>query len=177
MKTGSKIMRTRGRAWCRPARARPAKVRPRALVTAADGANGAVLLLKILVLYTEHKRGRINLGDKFLDGHSSTAVTNENIDVMRCMIETGRHVMYHDIRASLGIDSRMKEEVSNLVWNIVTTPKQSSNQLYGSIQVKTTKVARKRSVSVSERIIAPVFNKTGHVASVVWENCPAVNSD
>lgn len=53
--------------------------------------------------FAEFKRGRINLSDESRDGRPSTAVTNKNIDAVRRMIETDRHVTYHEIRASLEI--------------------------------------------------------------------------
>ncbi|GBP51277.1 hypothetical protein EVAR_48370_1 [Eumeta japonica] len=45
-----------------------------------------------------------NLSDEFRDGRPSTAVNNKNIDAMRRMIKTNRHVTHHEIRASLGVD-------------------------------------------------------------------------
>ncbi|GBP02676.1 hypothetical protein EVAR_70506_1 [Eumeta japonica] len=74
----------------------------------------------------------------------------------------------------------------NLVWNIVTgdetriycydpkTKQQSTVRLYRH-ESKLTKVARER--SSSKRMVASFFNKTGHVLTVVLENCRTVNSD
>ena len=53
--------------------------------------------------FAEFKRGRVNLSDEFRDGRPSTAVNNKNIDAVRLMIKTDRHVTYHEIWASLGI--------------------------------------------------------------------------
>ncbi|GBP81089.1 Histone-lysine N-methyltransferase SETMAR [Eumeta japonica] len=53
--------------------------------------------------FAEFKRGRVNLSDEFRDGRPSTAENNKNIDVVRRMIETDRHVTNHEIRASLAI--------------------------------------------------------------------------
>ncbi|GBP96760.1 hypothetical protein EVAR_68207_1 [Eumeta japonica] len=50
--------------------------------------------------FAEYKSGRINLSNEFRDGRPSTAV---NIDGVRRMIETDRHVTYHEIQTSLGI--------------------------------------------------------------------------
>ncbi|GBP55879.1 hypothetical protein EVAR_89705_1 [Eumeta japonica] len=50
----------------------------------------------------EFKRGRVNLSDKFRDGRPSSAMNNKNIDAVRHMIETDRHVTYHNIQACLG---------------------------------------------------------------------------
>ncbi|GBP58648.1 hypothetical protein EVAR_38109_1 [Eumeta japonica] len=47
--------------------------------------------------FTEFKCGRVNLSDEFRDGRPSTAVNNKNIDAVRCMIETDRHVTYLEI--------------------------------------------------------------------------------
>ncbi|GBP46082.1 hypothetical protein EVAR_41435_1 [Eumeta japonica] len=44
----------------------------------------------------EFKRGRVNLRDEFFDYCPSTAVNNKNIDGVRRMIETDRHVSYHE---------------------------------------------------------------------------------
>ncbi|GBP89734.1 Putative uncharacterized protein FLJ37770 [Eumeta japonica] len=57
----------------------------------------------IYTWFTEFKRGRINLGDDFRGDYPSTAVNNNNVDTMRRIIVTDRHVTYHEIRACLGI--------------------------------------------------------------------------
>ncbi|GBP81610.1 hypothetical protein EVAR_21240_1 [Eumeta japonica] len=54
--------------------------------------------------FAEFKRGLVYLSDEFRDGRPSTALNNKNIDVVRRMIETDRHVSYHEIWTSLGID-------------------------------------------------------------------------
>ncbi|GBP94723.1 hypothetical protein EVAR_100433_1 [Eumeta japonica] len=51
----------------------------------------------------EFKRCRANLSNEFCDGRPSTAVNNKNIDAVRRMIETDKHVTHHEIRTSLGI--------------------------------------------------------------------------
>ncbi|GBP34921.1 hypothetical protein EVAR_26512_1 [Eumeta japonica] len=53
--------------------------------------------------FAKFKRDHVNLSDEFRDGRPSKAVINKNIDAVRRMIETDRHVTYHEIRASLGI--------------------------------------------------------------------------
>lgn len=53
--------------------------------------------------FAEFNRGRSSLSDEHREGRPSTAVTTENIDAVRNMIETDRHVTYHEIQASLGI--------------------------------------------------------------------------
>ncbi|GBP11012.1 hypothetical protein EVAR_79693_1 [Eumeta japonica] len=55
--------------------------------------------------FVEFKRGRVNLCDEYRDGHppTVTAVTNKNIDAAHHMIETDRHMFYHEIGASLRI--------------------------------------------------------------------------
>ncbi|GBP32593.1 hypothetical protein EVAR_25952_1 [Eumeta japonica] len=52
--------------------------------------------------FAKFKHGLINLNDEFLDGRPSTAVNNKNMDSVRRMIATDRHVTYYDIRESLG---------------------------------------------------------------------------
>ncbi|GBP76350.1 hypothetical protein EVAR_52992_1 [Eumeta japonica] len=59
----------------------------------------------------EFKRDRVNLSDEFRDGRLSTAVNYKSIHAMRRMIETDRHVAYHDIRASLGIGVRQIQSI------------------------------------------------------------------
>ncbi|GBP51155.1 hypothetical protein EVAR_33906_1 [Eumeta japonica] len=51
--------------------------------------------------FTVFKRGRVNLRDELSDDRPSTAVNNENIDVVRCMIEKDRHITYHEIRGDM----------------------------------------------------------------------------
>ncbi|GBP55319.1 hypothetical protein EVAR_43073_1 [Eumeta japonica] len=46
------------------------------------------------------------------EGRPSTALNNKNVDAVRCMIETDRHVTSYRIRASLSI--RMSQIHSNL---------------------------------------------------------------
>ncbi|GBP06761.1 hypothetical protein EVAR_91705_1 [Eumeta japonica] len=53
--------------------------------------------------FAEFKRCRVNLCDEFRGGRPSTAVNNKSIDALRRMIETYRHVSYHEIGASLDI--------------------------------------------------------------------------
>ncbi|GBP49077.1 hypothetical protein EVAR_81638_1 [Eumeta japonica] len=43
--------------------------------------------------------------NEFRDDRPSTAVNNKNFDIVACVIETDRHVTYHEIRASLGMDT------------------------------------------------------------------------
>ncbi|GBP05922.1 hypothetical protein EVAR_3204_1 [Eumeta japonica] len=49
--------------------------------------------------FAEFKRGCVNLSNEFRDGRPSTAVNNKNIDAVRRMIETDRHVTYREIQA------------------------------------------------------------------------------
>lgn len=53
--------------------------------------------------FTEFNRGRQSLSDEPREGRPSTAVSHENIDAVREMIKSDRHVTYYEIRASLGI--------------------------------------------------------------------------
>ncbi|GBP93137.1 hypothetical protein EVAR_46079_1 [Eumeta japonica] len=46
--------------------------------------------------FAEFKRAVVNFSDEFRDGHPYT-VNNKNIDSMRRMIETDKHVTYHGI--------------------------------------------------------------------------------
>ncbi|GBP52342.1 hypothetical protein EVAR_38489_1 [Eumeta japonica] len=51
--------------------------------------------------FSEFKRARVDLSDEFRDVCPSTAVNNKNIEAVRHMIETDRHVTYHEIWAFL----------------------------------------------------------------------------
>ncbi|GBP07608.1 hypothetical protein EVAR_2741_1 [Eumeta japonica] len=44
---------------------------------------------------------RVNRGDELPHSRPSTAVNNKNIDVVHRMIETDKHLSYHEIQASL----------------------------------------------------------------------------
>ncbi|GBP82878.1 Putative uncharacterized protein FLJ37770 [Eumeta japonica] len=55
--------------------------------------------------FAKFKPGLVDLSDEFHDGRPSTAVNNKNIGAMRRMIEIDRHVTYHEIRASISIDT------------------------------------------------------------------------
>ncbi|GBP47227.1 Glutamate receptor ionotropic, kainate 2 [Eumeta japonica] len=50
--------------------------------------------------FVEFKHGRVNLGDGYRDGRSSKAVNNKNIDVVRRMIQTDRHVTCYELRCT-----------------------------------------------------------------------------
>lgn len=54
--------------------------------------------------FTEFKRGRTNVSDKFREGRPRTAVVPANIDAVKQMIEMDRHATYREIEASLGIN-------------------------------------------------------------------------
>ncbi|GBP13351.1 hypothetical protein EVAR_8260_1 [Eumeta japonica] len=47
--------------------------------------------------FAELKHGRVNLSDGFCHGRPFTVVNNKNNDAVRRMIETDRHVTYHEI--------------------------------------------------------------------------------
>ncbi|GBP37142.1 hypothetical protein EVAR_24274_1 [Eumeta japonica] len=47
--------------------------------------------------FAEFERRGVNLSDEFHDGRPSIAVNNKNINGVRHIIETGRHVTYHEI--------------------------------------------------------------------------------
>ncbi|GBP56175.1 hypothetical protein EVAR_23615_1 [Eumeta japonica] len=51
--------------------------------------------------FAEFKRGRVNLSAEFRDDRASAAVNDKNIDAVCLMIETDRHVNYHEIRTYL----------------------------------------------------------------------------
>ncbi|CAK1603195.1 unnamed protein product [Parnassius mnemosyne] len=53
--------------------------------------------------FNEFKRGYSNLTDDLREGRPSTATTEDNISVVRRMIQTDKRVTYQQIRASLGI--------------------------------------------------------------------------
>ncbi|GBP84768.1 hypothetical protein EVAR_66523_1 [Eumeta japonica] len=106
--------------------------------------------------FAEFKRGRVNFSDEFSDDRLSTAMNNKNNDA----------VLY-------------KKWPSNLVWDIATgdetwiyyydpkTKRQSTVWVYQD-EPKGTKVGREQ--SASKRMVAPLFNKIGHVTAVSLEN-------
>ena len=53
--------------------------------------------------FYEFNRGRSSLKDEFREGSSKTAVVPENIDAVRELIMQDRHMIYRQIKASLGI--------------------------------------------------------------------------
>lgn len=53
--------------------------------------------------YSEFRRGRASLGTVPSTGRPKTAVTPENVAVVRRMIQDDRHITYEQIRATLGI--------------------------------------------------------------------------
>ena len=59
-----------------------------------------------LFIIAEFQRGRTFLSDEFREGHPSTSVVATNVDAVREMIERDRHITYHEIQASLGIDMK-----------------------------------------------------------------------
>ncbi|GBP46586.1 hypothetical protein EVAR_95048_1 [Eumeta japonica] len=59
--------------------------------------------------FAEFKRDRVNPSDGFRGGRPSTAVNNKNIDAVRRVIKTDRHVTYHEIRTSVGISMSQKQ--------------------------------------------------------------------
>ncbi|GBP12639.1 hypothetical protein EVAR_71962_1 [Eumeta japonica] len=67
-----------------------------------------------IILVTEFQM--LFMRDEFCDGRLSTAADNINIDAVRLMIETDRHVTYHEAQTSISIDSRKGRQ---MVWDIV----------------------------------------------------------
>ena len=55
--------------------------------------------------FAEFQRGRTFLNDKFREDPSTFNVAT-NVDAVREMIERDRHITYHEIQASLGIDMK-----------------------------------------------------------------------
>lgn len=53
--------------------------------------------------YSEFQRGRVSLTDEVREGRPKSAVTQENVDVVRRMINEDRHVTYREIQECLGI--------------------------------------------------------------------------
>ncbi|GBP80418.1 hypothetical protein EVAR_59093_1 [Eumeta japonica] len=47
--------------------------------------------------FAEFKRDLVNLSNEFRDGRPSTGVNNINIDAVRCIFETDRHVTHYEI--------------------------------------------------------------------------------
>ena len=53
--------------------------------------------------FAEFQRGRVKLSDDPRQGRPKTAVTQENVDAVRKLIEEDRHVTYREIQATLDI--------------------------------------------------------------------------
>ncbi|KAL0869565.1 hypothetical protein ABMA27_005831 [Loxostege sticticalis] len=53
--------------------------------------------------FAEFQRGRVKLSDESRQGRPKTSVTQENVDVVRKLIEEDRHVTYREIQATLDI--------------------------------------------------------------------------
>ncbi|CAH2094476.1 unnamed protein product [Euphydryas editha] len=53
--------------------------------------------------FSEFKHGRTNLTDDLRDERPTTVTTEDNISVVRSIIETDKRVTYQKIRTSLGI--------------------------------------------------------------------------
>ena len=51
-------------------------------------------------------RGCTFLSDEFREGRPSTSIVATNVDTVREMIERDRHITYHEIQSSLGIDMK-----------------------------------------------------------------------
>ncbi|GBP25996.1 hypothetical protein EVAR_84556_1 [Eumeta japonica] len=62
----------------------------------------------------DFKRGCVNLSKELHDGRPSTVVINRNINAVRRMIETDRHVTYHEILATLGIGMSQIRSYTNI---------------------------------------------------------------
>ncbi|GBP86840.1 Putative uncharacterized protein FLJ37770 [Eumeta japonica] len=99
--TGSVSLATGGSRWLGPHCNLTAQQSHARLRTAFG--NKAPFKMAIYNWFAEFKPGLVNLSDEVRDGRSSTAVDNKYIDAVRRMIETDRHVTYHEIRTSLGI--------------------------------------------------------------------------
>ncbi|CAK1598303.1 unnamed protein product [Parnassius mnemosyne] len=53
--------------------------------------------------FAEFQRGRVKLSDDPCQGRPKTAVTQENVDAVRKLVEEDRHVTYREIQATLDI--------------------------------------------------------------------------
>lgn len=53
--------------------------------------------------FSEFERGRFYLSDEFREGRPFSAVTPENIETVRSLIQSDRHVTYEEIAATLHI--------------------------------------------------------------------------
>lgn len=61
--------------------------------------------------FTEFESGRTYLSDDFREGRPATAITDENIDLVRNMINADRHVTYAEIAASIGIGKSQIQKI------------------------------------------------------------------
>ena len=65
--------------------------------------NEAPSMTTIYRWFSEFQRGRVSLMDNVREGRPKSAVTQENINVVRQLITEDRHVTYREIQESLGI--------------------------------------------------------------------------
>jgi [histone H3]-lysine36 N-dimethyltransferase SETMAR len=63
--------------------------------------------------YNEFKSGRFYLSDEFREGRPMTAVTQENIEAIRNLIKSDRHVTYREISSTLGIGMTAISKILN----------------------------------------------------------------
>lgn len=61
--------------------------------------------------FAEFNRGRISLEDEAREGRPCTAVTEENINAVRELIEADRHVTYVEISSTLGIGMSQVQKI------------------------------------------------------------------
>ncbi|KAL0820759.1 hypothetical protein ABMA28_006579 [Loxostege sticticalis] len=59
--------------------------------------------------FAEFQRGRVKLSDDPRQGRPKTAVTQENVDVVRKLIEEDQHVTYREIQVTLDIAMSVKK--------------------------------------------------------------------
>ncbi|CAH1995657.1 unnamed protein product [Acanthoscelides obtectus] len=117
--------------------------------------------------YGEFKHGRVSLSDDPRVGAPKTAVTQENVDAVRKLIED-RHQENWFLRSELiGVKKR-------LIISIPETQKNSAVWVFQG-EEKPTKVIRSR--SVSKKMVATFVSKAGRIAKIPLNEHRTVTAD
>ncbi|CAH2000696.1 unnamed protein product [Acanthoscelides obtectus] len=116
------------------------------------------------------ERGRVSLSDDSRVGAPKTAVTQENVDAVRKLINEDRHVTYREIEAKL---------VSRWTHHLLTEEQKAARvnwcQKTLDREEKPTKVIRSR--SVSKKMVATFVSKAGHIATIPLNEQRTVTAD
>ncbi|KAL0870302.1 hypothetical protein ABMA27_005324 [Loxostege sticticalis] len=85
--------------------------------------------------FAEFQRGRVKLSDDPRQGRPKTAVTQENVDVVRKLIEEDRHVTYREIQATLDISMSQIQIVPQIRYRIRSVKSKKRLALLGTSEL------------------------------------------